>query len=179
MALNPQIIGKDMPHGFAGCYARQPDMIVETRPAGGSTPILFGTALKYGTKVGDITPVIPMGAGSTAAQFAGVAGFEIKSAVAWPTQDGQYAVGEPVSVFQRGSINVKCTGGTPALGGAVYILVAESEQGDLTNAAVGDFVASADSTTSSNTVQLTNCQCGGPADANGIAELVILTSANA
>ena len=175
MALNPQIIGKDMPHGFAGCYARQPDMIVETRPAGGSTPILFGTPLVYGTA----PTVVAAGAGFTAAKFAGVAGFEIKSAVTWPTQDGQYAVGEPVSVFQRGSINVKCTGGTPALGGAVYILVAESEQGDLTNAAVGDFVASADSTTSSNTVQLTNCQWGGPADANGIAELVILTRANA
>ena len=175
MALNPQIIGKDMPHGFAGCYARQPDMIVETRPAGGSTPIPFGTPLVYGTA----PTAVAAGSGFTAAKFAGVAGFEIKSAVTWPTQDGQYAVGEPVSVFQRGSINVKCTGGTPALGGAVYILVAESEQGNLTNAAVGDFVAAADSTTSTNTVQLTNCQWGGPADANGIAELVILTKLNA
>ena len=175
MALNPQIIGKDMPHGFAGCYARQPDMIVETRPAGGSNPIPFGTPLVYGTA----PAVVAAGAGFTAAKFAGVAGFEIKSAVTWPTQDGQYAVGEPVSVFQRGSINVKCTGGTPALGGAGYILVAESEQGDLTNAAVGDFVASKDSTTAANTVQLTNCQWGGPADANGIAELVILTKLNA
>ncbi len=175
MALNPQILGQDMAHGFAGCYARQPDMIVETRPAGGSNPIPFGTPLVYGTA----PAVVAAGAGFTAAKFAGVAGFEIKSAVTWPTQDGQYAVGEPVSVFQRGSINVKCTGGTPALGGAVYILVAESEQGDLTNAAVGDFVASKDSTTAANTVQLTNCQWGGPADANGIAELVILTKLNA
>ena len=22
MALNPQVLGTDMPHGFAGCYAR-------------------------------------------------------------------------------------------------------------------------------------------------------------
>ena len=174
MALNPQIIGKDMPHGFAGCYARQPDMIVETRPAGGSTPILFGTALKYGTKVGDITPVIPMGAGSTAAQFAGVAGFEIKSAVAWPTQDGQYAVGEPVSVFQRGSIYVKCYDGTPALGGTVYIRTKTSST--YTTGVVGGFSATNES---GSTVALTNCQWGGPADANGIAELVILTKQNA
>ena len=41
MGLNPQLIGRDMPHGFAGCYARQPDMIVETRPAGGNAPIPF------------------------------------------------------------------------------------------------------------------------------------------
>lgn len=175
-ALNPQVIGKEMPHGFAGGYARQPDMIVNTRPAGGSNPIPFGAALTYGTK----PAVVAAGAGFTAANFAGVAGKEIKSALTYLDQSaGSYAVGEPVSVFQRGSINVKCAGGTPAEGGAVYVLVAESAQGDLTNAAVGDFVASADSTTDTNTVQLTNCQWGGPADANGIAELVILTRANA
>lgn len=175
-ALNPQVFGKEMPHGFAGCYARQPDMIVETRPAGGETPIPFGAALVYGTK----PEVVAAGSGFTAANFAGVAGCEIKSALTYLDQQaGQYAPGEPVSVFQRGSINVKCAGGTPAVGGAVYILAAESEQGDLTNAKVGDFVASADSTTSANTVQLTNCQWGGPADANGIAELVILTKLNA
>ena len=84
-----------------------------------------------------------------------------------------------MSGFQRGARNGRGTGGTPARGGAVYILVAEGEKGDLTNAAVGDFVASKDSTTAANTVQLTNCQWGGPADANGIAELVILTKLNA
>ena len=171
MALNPQIIGKDMPHGFAGCYARQPDMIVETRPAGGSAPIPFGTPLVYGTA----PAVVAAGAGFTAAKFAGVAGFEIKSAVTWPTQDGQYAVGEPVSVFQRGSINVKCTGGTPALGGTVYVRTVVSD-GAYTSEPVGAFTATNES---GKTVALTNCQWGGPADANGIAELVILTRANA
>lgn len=176
MGLNPQIIGKEMPHGFAGCYARQPDMIVETRPAGGDAAIPFGAPLVY-----DDGAVVQAGASFAAAtDFVGVAGCEIKSALTYLDQQaGQYAPGEPVSVFQRGSINVKCTGGTPALGGAVYILVAESEQSDLTNAAVGDFVASKDSTTAANTVQLTNCQWGGPADANGVAELVILTKLNA
>lgn len=174
--LNPQVFGKDMPHGFAGMYARQPDMIVETRPAGGAANIPFGAPLIYDSSKN----VVQAGTGFTATAFAGVAGSEIKSALTYLDQQaGQYAPGEAVSVFQRGSINVKCTGGTPALGGAVYILVAESEQGDLTNAAVGDFVASNDTTTSSNTVQLTNCQWGGPADANGIAELVILTKLNA
>ena len=174
--LNPQIIGKDMPHGFAGCYARQPDMIVETRPAGGTAAIPFGTPLTYGTA----PAVVAAGAGFTAAKFAGVAGFEIKTALTYlELQAGQYAVGEPVSVVQRGSINVKCAAGTPALGGAVYVLVAESETEGLTNVPVGSFAAMADSTTAANTVQLTNCQWGGPADANGIAELVILTKLNA
>lgn len=40
--LNPQVIGATMTAGFAGSYARQPDMIVNTRPAGGSAPIPFG-----------------------------------------------------------------------------------------------------------------------------------------
>ena len=176
-ALNPQVIGKEMPHGFAGCYARQPDMIVETRPAGGESAIPFGAPLVYDTTK---PAVVAAGAGFTAANFVGVAGFEIKSALTYLDQQaGQYAPGEAVSVFQRGSINVKCAGGAPAVGGKVYILVAESEQGGLTNAPVGSFVASADSTTPANTVELTNCQWGGPADANGIAELVILTKANA
>ena len=115
MGLNPQVIGKEMPHGFAGCYARQPDMIVNTRPAGGGAPIPFGTPLKY-----DGAEVVPMGAAATAAQFVGVAGAEIKSALTYLDQSqGQYAPGEPVSVFQRGAINVQCQRGTPALGGAV------------------------------------------------------------
>lgn len=170
-ALNPQVIGKEMPHGFAGCYARQPDMIVETRPAGGETPIPFGAPLVYD----DTKPaVVAAGAGFTAATFVGVAGCEIKSALTYLDQStGSYAVGEPVSVFQRGSINVKAYG-TPALGGTVYVRTAAS--GTYTTEPVGAFTATNES---GSTVELTNCQWGGPADANGIAELVILTKLNA
>ena len=172
MPLNPQIIGKDMPHGFAGCYARQPDMIVETRPAGGETPIVFGTPLVYDT---DNVSVIPAGATFTATEFAGVAGFEIKSVLTYLDQAvGQYAPGEPTSVFQRGSINVKCYDGTPALGGTVYVRTGTSDT--YATGVVGGFSANNES---GKTVALTNCQWGGPADANGIAELVILTKLNA
>lgn len=171
MGLNPQIIGKEMPHGFAGSYARQPDMIVETRPAGGETPIPFGAPLVY-----DATKpaVVAAGAGFTAAAFAGVAGAEIKTALIYLTQqEGQYAPGEPVSVFQRGSINVRAYG-TPALGGTVYVRTAAS--GTYSTEPVGAFTATNES---GSTVALTNCQWGGAADANGIAELVILTKLNA
>lgn len=168
--LNPQIIGESMTHGFAGSYARQPDMIVNTRKAGGTDAIAFGTPLKYSEGT-----VIPMGANSTAAQFVGIAGREIKSSLSYLDQaPGQYAVGEPVSVFQRGSINVLCQKGTAALGGAVYVRIAANTS--YPNAAVGGFEAEADG---SNTIQLPNCQWGGAADANGIAELVILTRPNA
>ena len=171
MGLNPQVIGKEMPHGFAGCYARQPDMIVETRPAGGESPIPFGTPLVY-----DVTKpaVVAAGADFTAAKFVGVAGCEIKSALTYLDQSaGSYAVGEAVSVFQRGSINVKAYG-TPALGGTVYVRTAAS--GTYSTEPVGAFTATNES---GSTVALTNCQWGGPADANGIAELVILTKQNA
>ncbi len=170
MPLNPQIIGKDMPHGFAGCYARQPDMIVETRPAGGETPIPFGAPLVY-----DDGAVVQAGASFAAANFVGVAGCEIKSALTYLDQQaGQDAPGDAVSVFQRGSINVKCYDGTPALGGTVYVRTGTSET--YTTGEVGCFSANNES---GKTVALTNCQWGGPADANGIAELVILTKQNA
>lgn len=168
--LNPQVIGTTMTAGYAGSYARQPDMIVETRPAGGSANIPFGAPLVYSTGT-----VVQMGASATATQFVGVAGREIKSSLSYLEQSpGQYAPGDPVSVFQRGSIQVYCQRGTPALGGAVYVRITANDSYE--TAVVGGFEAEADS---SNTVQLTNCQWGGPADANGIAELVILTRNNA
>ena len=77
--LNPQRIGKEMPHGFAGFYARQPDMIVKTRPAGG--PIPFGMALTYDA---DKNAVV-FGTAETNL-FAGVAGRENKTALSYLNQ---------------------------------------------------------------------------------------------
>ena len=116
-----------------------------------------------------------MGASATAAQFVGVAGCEIKSVLNYLDQGtGQYAVGEAVSVFMRGAINVKCQRGTPALRVAVYVSI--TAHASCTFEDVGGFEAEADG---SNSVQLTNCQWAGPADANGVAELRILTMNNA
>lgn len=168
--LNPQVIGTTMTNGYAGSYARQPDMIVNTRVAGGEANIPFGAPLVYSSGA-----VVQMGASATATQFVGVAGREIKSSLTYLDQTpGEYAPGDPVSVFQRGSINVFCQRGTPALGGAVYVRIAAN--GSYPSAVVGGFEAEADT---SNTVQLTNCQWGGAPDANGITELVILTRNNA
>lgn len=167
MALNPQVLGTDMPHGFAGCYARQPDMIVTTRPAGGTANIPFGAPLIYDSSKN----VIQANATATAETFVGVAAAEIKSSLDYLNPGtGAFAPGEAVGVFQRGSINVKCYDGTPALGGAVYVRIAESDTYE--NSPVGTFSATNEST---KTVALTNCYWGGPADANGIAELVLLT----
>ena len=162
MPLTPQTIGLNMSHGFAGSYARQPDMIVNTAPLGGTAAIAFGTPLVRGEN----GAVIPMGAGNTGNQFIGVAGREVKSPMEFFNQNvGQYAPEEPVSVFQRGCINVKCQKGSPAIDGTVYVRVTAS--GDYV---VGGFEAEADGT---NTVALSNAQWNGPADNHGVAELRI------
>lgn len=172
MGLHPQNLGTTMPHGFAGSYARQPDMIINTHPAGGTEQIPFGAPLKYdGTGA-----VVLAGDGTAAEQFVGIAAREIKSALNYLEQGvGAYAPGEAVPVFQRGCVNVKCQNGVPKLGGDVYVRV--SENTSIPTAAVGGFEAVADAT-SSKTVRLTNCRWAGPADANGISELRILTIQN-
>ena len=162
MPLNPQTIGLNMSHGFAGSYARQPDMITNTAPLGGTVAIVFGTPLVRGEN----GAVVPMGAGNTGNQFIGVAGREVKSPAEFYSQNvGQYAPGEPVSVFQRGCINVKCQKGTPTVDGAVYVRVTASE-----GHPAGGFEAEADG---ADTVALPNAQWNGPADNHGVAELRI------
>ena len=74
----------------------------------------------------------------------------------------------------RGSINVKCPRSTPSLGGAVYVRTAVNDS--FPGCVVGGFEAEADS---GKTQLLGNCQWGGTADANGVAELIILTRSNA
>lgn len=162
MPLNPQTIGLNMSHGFAGSYARQPDMITNTAPLGGTVAIVFGTPLVRGEN----GAVVPMGSGNTGNQFIGVAGREVKSPAELYSQNvGQYAPGEPVSVFQRGCINVKCQKGTPTVDGAVYVRVTAS--GDYP---AGGFEAEADG---ASTMVLPNAQWNGPADNHGVAELRI------
>lgn len=162
MALTPQTIGLNMSHGFAGSYARQPDMIVNTAPLGGTAIIPFGTPLVRGQG----GAVIPMGTGNTGGQFIGVAGREVKSPAEFFSRSvGQYAPQEAVSVFQRGCINVKCQKGSPVIDGTVYVRVTASGNYD-----VGGFEAEADG---ANTVALVNAQWNGPADNHGVAELRI------
>ena len=169
--LNPQSIGAVMPHGQAGSYARQPDMIINTRPAGGESPINFGLAVVYDENKNVVLPT----ASSTADQFIGVASREINTALNYLEQGvGQYAPGDAVSVFQRGAINVKCQNGTPKIGADVYDRVKANTS--FPKAVVGGFEAVADTT---NSVKITNAQWAGSADANGIAELRILTMLNA
>lgn len=166
--MSGKTIGLQMNHGYAGCYARQPDMVITTKPNVGSAAIPFGTVLMQasgGVKAAD--------ANLTAANFVGIAAAQIQSSTNYLAQNsaGEYAVNAPVSCFQVGRVNVKCANGTPALYGAVYVRITAD-----TGKAVGDIECAADS---GKCVQITNCQWGGPKDANGVAELVIFTGVGA
>lgn len=162
MGLNPQSIGASLSQGFAGSYARQPDMIVTTAPLEGDASIPFGTPLVRGAD----GAVKPMGTGAKGNQFVGVAGREFKGARGYMAQNaGQYHVGDAVSVFQRGNINVKCQKGVPVIDGAVYVRVVKSGAYE-----VGGFEAEADG---DSVVELPNALWNGQMDGNKVAELRI------
>lgn len=166
-----QNIGKTMPHGFAGSYSRQPDTIIDTHPLEGNANIVFGLAVVPGT-AGAIAPV---GESTTAEQFLGIALRETKSAVNYINQgEGAYVPGDAVPVLKRGCANVLCQNGTPAYDGAVYLRV--KANASYPNAVVGGFEAAADG---SNSIALTNVKWKGTADANGIAEVRIMTTLHA
>lgn len=166
--MSGKTIGLSMNHGYAGYYARQPDMVITTKPNVGSAAIPFGTVLMQGSG-----GVQAAGATLTAGTFVGIAAAQIQSASSYLSQNsaGQYEVGEAVSCFQVGRVNVKVAQGTPALYGDVYVRITAD-----TGKAIGDIECAADS---GKCIKLDNCQFGGPKDANGVAELVIFTGIGA
>ena len=167
--MTNQVIGKSMFHGYAGSYSRQPDTIIDTHPAGGA--IAFGAGVVYGSN----GAVRTAATGDTAAAFVGVAVREVKSATNYLNQnEGSYVQYDAVPVIKRGCVNVICTNGTPALDGDVYLRI--TANASKPNCPVGGFEAAADSTTS---VKLTNVKWKGAADANGVAELRIMTTLHA
>lgn len=168
--MSGKVIGLNMNHGFAGSYARQPDLIVNTHPNVESTAnIPFGHALMVGT--GGVQ--LPT-ASITAADFAGVAGRQVQTQLSYTNQNGpgEYKPNDPVACFQRGRINVECKVGTPALNGPVYIAISTANSN-----VVGDFTATV-GTLNTDTILLPNCKWGGTKDANNIVELVILKADN-
>ncbi len=173
--MRGQTIGKTMPHGYAGSYSRQPDMVVDTAPLTGTENIKFGAPVVMGVN----GAAAPWEASSTVEKFWGVAVREVKSAMDFLNQnEGAYRPGEAVPVMKRGCVNVICQSGAPAPGGKVYIRTAVNPAKP--NLAIGGFEAAEDkSDATAYTVALTNAQWKGTADANGVAELRILTIVNA
>ena len=169
--MSGKVIGKSLNHGFAGQFARTPDMIIVTRSAEGE--IKFGDVVIAGTtgmqvKKADNT--------TTATNVIGIAGAEVKSAYNYFEQsEGAYADKEAVAVLERGSISAECKNGTPTINGKVYIAKTASA---FSGAEVGDLAAEVSGTANTDYVELTNCKWGGEKDANGVAELVFLSRVN-
>lgn len=152
-----KVIGKSLNFGYPGQIARTGDEVSRTFPVK-EGPINFGQAVQLNTD-GLLVPF--------AGEFAGVAMRRVKSALAYTGQNlGQYIQGDACDILERGSITVKVVAGTAKPGAKVYAykLAAAGK-------AVGDFAAAADGT---NTVELADVKFATTADANGVAEIVIL-----
>lgn len=161
-------IGTSMNFGYPGTIARNGDEISRTRPkAQASADIYFGDPVIL---INDGT-YQKFGASNTAGQFAGVAMRRVKTSLQYLTQSAGYYTGqEPTDVLSRGSVTVQCNVGNPVPGGAVFIRTVANAA--IPAGVVGGFEATADG---SNTVQLSNVQWGTTKDANGVAELTMLT----
>ncbi len=171
--MSGKAIGISMNYGFPGTYARTPDDIVTSRQLKeGSASVPFGACLM----ANDDNTYSPVGEDFTAAKFGGVALRVVKQAISYTQQEETaYNALDMVNALNRGAVVVNCNNGTPTAGGAVYVRV--KANASVAGGVVGGFEAAADGT---NTVLLTNVQwTNGYVDANGVAEITILTRANA
>lgn len=152
-----KVIGKSLNFGYPGQIARTGDEVSRTFPVKAG-PINFGQAVQLNAD-GLLVPF--------AGEFAGVAMRRVKSALAYTGQNlGQYIAGDACDVLERGSITVHVVAGTAKPGAKVYAYKVASAGKE-----VGDFAAAADGT---NTVELADVKFATTADANGVAEIVIL-----
>ncbi len=161
-------IGISFNFGYPGTISRLGDEISRTRPfKSGTDAIYFGDPVIINT---DGTTQ-KFGAANTAAQFAGVAMRKIKGATQYLNQNRAfYTDQDPVDILERGGVTVNVNVGTPTIGGAVYIRIAAN--GSIPAGVVGGFEAADDG---ANTIQITNAKWATLKDANGVAELTILT----
>lgn len=161
-------IGIQFNYGYPGTIARLGDEISRTHPLkSGTADIYFGDPVVINTD-GTVQKFDTSG---TAATFAGVAMRRVKGATQYLSQNRAFYTGqEPVDVLERGGVTVNVNVGTPTIGGAVYIRIATNA--GIPAGEIGGFEAAADG---ANTIQLTNAKWATLKDANGVAELTILT----
>lgn len=169
-----------LPLGFPGHVSRSGIRIIRARRVLASTanPISFGQGVVINAASNgyqSIADFINGGGTFTAALFAGVAVAEVNTTTGYPYTPGSpvtgsYLQGEPAEVLEQGTgIIVPVNGSTaPVSQGAVYVRISANGA----NTIIGGFEAAADST---HTVQLTNAVFTGASDANGNAEIAILS----
>jgi hypothetical protein len=167
--MGAQTIGASLLNGFAGTYAQQPDMIIDTHPIKStSAEVFFGQAVIDGAD-GTVTKA---SAAATAANFVGFAAREVKTVYSYtdPNVGGSYLAGEAAAIFKRGVISAICPVGSPAKNGKVYLRIAANSS--IPTGIVGDITANADG---GNTVELTMCRFTGTKDTNNVVGVRILS----
>ena len=181
------VIGKSLGLGYAGKVSRNPGNIinakfvksilngndVETEP---NIPFGFATVLNDDNTYSRFGSIGVGVADPLAVNFAGVAVAEVKQVYTYATNDPtEYIPNQPCDVLQIGSATVFCKEGVPVSGGKVYVMTVAG-----THAAIGEFVATASPAGMGATaIELPNVRwTTGKVDANGIAEVTILTRNN-
>jgi len=158
-------IGMTLDFGYPGTYSRNPDCVIQNRPASGDIP--FGAPLILNSDGTFST----FGEDNTANDFVGVACRIVKQQTDYFKEGVEYRNQEPTDAIMRGSVTVKITSGAPTAGSPVFVRVAENTASP--DSKVGDFVAAADGT---NTIQLSNAVFHtGKVDNNSVAEITVLT----
>lgn len=165
------VIGKSLNLGYPGNISRNdPKTTVLNRPVG-TGPILFGVPVKLNAA----NTYDPLAGADTATAFAGIALRNVKQQTVYLSNaPGRYNQNEGADVLTVGYITVKVNPSAAlTAGGPVYAVF------DSTGAFLYFDVAAA--TTPNTSLQLTNAQWsqGGSPDANGVAELALLTPAKA
>lgn len=171
--MSGKAIGISMNYGFPGTYAKTPDEIVTSRQLKkGSDPVPYGACLM----ANDDNTYSPVNEKFTADKFGGIALRVVKQAISYDQQnETAYNELDMINSLNRGAVVVNCNNGTPTAGGKVYVRIKKNTS--IVNGVVGGFEAAADG---ENTVFLPNLQwTNGYVDANGVAEITILTRANA
>lgn len=157
-------IGKKLNLGVVGGLTRQIDNLIIALPNVGSAAIAFGAPVVRATDGCELWK-----SNSAYADFLGIALRIVKTNETYAQNDAEYVEGDTVDILTRGGVAVECVKDTtatasPAPGGAVYI-----------RKATGVFVAAAEGAAGADTIQLTNAVWASGLDANGLAEITLLT----
>jgi len=152
-----------MPYGIPGDITRQSQAKIEAQVLNASLPFsAFGLVGKIASG-----KFVPFAGAETDADDYGilVRPYPVTGANASdPLGTSVPQTSGIANVLRSGYINVKNNAGTPGVGGAVYVRVANAAAGK----PIGGFEAVADST---NTIVLTGATFAGAADANGNVEI--------
>lgn len=168
------VINKSLNYGYPGTPSHTPDEVISPHPVDAAEKggVLFGAAVT----VSATGTVKNFGDSDTATTFAGVAARVVQTPTSYPNQDNElYLPGDMAGVVVRGAVSVAVNVGissatAPTIGGTVYLRIKENTS--YPNAIIGGFETAADTT---NTVALTNAKFSSGVDANGVAEITILT----